>query len=50
MQVQAEWVFVEFDDVGGWVEDVGLEEDVFGTGGMGAVGFGEDDDCERGLC
>lgn len=38
-------MLVEFDDVGCGLDVVFGEEDVLGEAGVGAVGFGEDDDC-----
>lgn len=41
LQLRAKLVLVELDDVGLWVDKIFLEEDAFGAGGVGAVGFGE---------
>lgn len=38
---------VQFDDVRGGGDCVFVEEDAFCAGGVGAVGFGEDDDCAK---
>lgn len=40
-------MLIEFDDEWGGDDGVALEEDAFGFGGVGAVGFGEDDDFLR---
>ena len=38
-------MLIQFHDVGRRGDGVFFQEDGFGFGGVGAVGFGEDDDC-----
>ena len=47
LELRAEGVLVEFDDVGCGGDFVEVEEDVFCFLGEGAEGFGEDDYCCR---
>lgn len=49
LELGAERVLVEFDDVGCGLDVVFGEEDVLGEAGVGAVGFGEDDDWRGGV-
>lgn len=49
MELEAEGVLVELDDVGRGDDVVLFEEDVFGLAGVRAVGFGEDDDWGGGV-
>ncbi len=45
LQARPKRVLVEFDDKGGGDDEVFFQKDVFGFGGVGTVGFGEDDYC-----
>lgn len=45
LELQAQRMFIELDDVGCWGDVVFLEEDVLRFLRVRAVGLGEDDDC-----
>lgn len=44
LQARTEWVLIELDHEGWWIDGVFREEDEFGLFGMRAIGFGEDND------